>query len=346
MIFYIGLFLLLNVFSFCYSKSKDFNASVIFKILSFLVLFLPATFRYGIGTDYFNYVDIFYDIKNGYNTTKEFGWYILNIGVINLKLQYQWIFVISSFITYLILLMIPKNDFWITITSYYIIYYTFSFNAIRNAMALSFMILAYFAYEKKKMGMSLFLILCGCLYHISNILFVFVFLAAHFFKINKKMSVLVIFASLLFIDAFFYIIYFLLDFYGIAWIGYFSSAKFGGAAEVSSGLGIFFRRFLALALYLGCDERQLEKRNFSLISFLFIGLILFDFMTDVMYIFQRLIFCFNIYYIVLFTNIYRIKNKTINIVISKYIYVIFYFFYYLVLSLYLNHNEVVPYMHI
>ena len=44
--------------AFCYSNSKNRNISFLFKIMTFLILFLPAALRYNVGADYAHYVMI------------------------------------------------------------------------------------------------------------------------------------------------------------------------------------------------------------------------------------------------------------------------------------------------
>ena len=98
MFFYIYLCLFVLILSFSYTKCKDKYLAIDIKILIFLFLFIPAALRFGIGTDYVNYVNIFQSFKNTNEMQQEIGWKLINQFVLINNLPVQYIFVIASFL--------------------------------------------------------------------------------------------------------------------------------------------------------------------------------------------------------------------------------------------------------
>lgn len=137
MIPYLLAYLFASVFSFCYSKSRDKSTIVIFASLTFLTLFLPLALRYGIGTDYENYVRI---VSNGLNlnyyTMFELGWAPLVYFIDSCALDVHWFFVIISGISTIVLFaIVPRKYFFTSIPIYICTSWIASFSLVRQAFA-------------------------------------------------------------------------------------------------------------------------------------------------------------------------------------------------------------------
>lgn len=153
------------------------------------VIFISG-FRYKIGLDYDNYVDIYYGLVDNnrfYNSTTEPGWKIINYiaGIFN---NYQLIFLLSSIIIYWIVLKVIEREsisiklsiFLFFITPYY---YWHSLSVIRQYIAIAiFLFTLKYIYEKKIVKYFIFNII-GSLFHISVI-----FIMPLYFLGRKELS--------------------------------------------------------------------------------------------------------------------------------------------------------------
>lgn len=152
MIPYLLAYLFASVFSFCYSKSRDKSTIVIFASLTFLTLFLPLALRYGIGTDYENYVriiDAF--VRTGVNKSIEIGWTPLLLLIRNFQFDSHFFFVVPAFVsTLIIFISVPRKYLWFCLPPYVAIYWLESFSLVRQAFAASVFLLALHWFFKKK----------------------------------------------------------------------------------------------------------------------------------------------------------------------------------------------------
>lgn len=191
MLFYLILFVNISIFSLCHSKSKDVYIAGFAKILVFLLLFIPAALRYGIGTDYFSYVRNFNLISHGVVTRLEPGFVAINHLSDFLNLGAQGVFAITAFFTYLFLLIaVPKKSFFIIIPVYFCMFYAFSYNVIRNALAISIAYCAYHAFSNRKIILSFILVSIASLFHISALLFFPMFLIMLIVKMDKLAAII------------------------------------------------------------------------------------------------------------------------------------------------------------
>ena len=137
MFIYIFIYAAACASAFCYSKSKDKISGVVFLLLTFMFLFIPAALRYGIGTDYLNYKRI---ILNGFQHHKydafESGWIPILKLIDCLNLDVHWFFVGTSFLTILfIFLSAEKEDFYLVILCYVPFAYIESYSLVRQSLA-------------------------------------------------------------------------------------------------------------------------------------------------------------------------------------------------------------------
>lgn len=116
---------------------------------TFMSIFLPSLFaglRYGIGTDYFNYLSIFNQINSSYlKVDGEFLYIIINKITRNLGLNFQFVLFVTSLITTLFIYLALKkykNDLNIGLGMfiYMMMYYQISYNAVRQIAALAILL--------------------------------------------------------------------------------------------------------------------------------------------------------------------------------------------------------------
>ena len=111
-----------------------------FLLLAFLSMFFISGFRYGVGTDYFNYEYIFKNISLN-NISAEFSYDFLSIFIKKFFSNAQIIFLVTSFIILMLFFIsIPKYSkryelsIFLFITMYHFYY---SMNIVRQYIAIS-----------------------------------------------------------------------------------------------------------------------------------------------------------------------------------------------------------------
>lgn len=199
-------------------KKKEKKKTVIYIILSFLILVFTASFRYAIGFDYFSYKNIyetisgleFNDILNYY--WKEPLFFILCklfciLGCpYHLFLVFLNIFLISAVLWFVFnYSKIPWTSIYFYITLQFLAY---NMNLLRQSVALTFFLFAYPFLKDKKIVPYTILIITGGMFHNTLLLLLpFYFLLTK--KNTKKYTLLVILLSVLiyyFFDPFFSLI--------------------------------------------------------------------------------------------------------------------------------------------
>lgn len=194
--YFIYFFILIfgSVFSFCVEKTKNLSNEIFFRFLLFLVFFIPAAIRYNIAADYANY-KLMYD--NGtYWAYAEIGFCIICQLLKNLNCSSFWMFFTIAAIThFLICFCIKKNNFFIFIFFYIAFYgYFNTFDQIRQALALPFIIFSFYSIFEKNYIKTLFYIIIASLFHKSSIIFVFLL---PFIGIKVKKYILITFTIIL-----------------------------------------------------------------------------------------------------------------------------------------------------
>jgi hypothetical protein len=174
---------LLSFFLFFSSVTKKNETSVLVVVCYFCLL-LVSVFRFGIGTDYFNYYNIFsYFPKNFSDVTlqrlimaqTEPGFFIICIFLKSLNLPFTCLIALCAFIPIsLILRTIQKNSMQKTFSiliffaNYYMVYIE---STLRQGIAMGIFIYALYDFLQNKSSKKYcFLILLGCTFHITIIL--------------------------------------------------------------------------------------------------------------------------------------------------------------------------------
>jgi hypothetical protein len=160
-----------------------------------MAMFIPASLRYGIGSDYFSYKSIFYGSVNPayslYDISRvEPGYIMLNKVIYNLGFGYQWIFVVMSFLTLFFLMKSsPREYAFLIIPFYFLFSYLTSYNVMRQALAMTMGFYAYTQFDNKRYIKSMLILIFAFFFHKSAIMYPILFLFGKIFKINKVQSV-------------------------------------------------------------------------------------------------------------------------------------------------------------
>lgn len=345
MFIYIAIAVLIFVVSFCYSNTRNKYLSVELKFLCFLLLFVPAAVRLNIGTDYQSYVSIFNRVRAGREIYQEFGWMLINLFVARAKLHYQWVFVISSFLTYVFLFFTKKKDAWIVLVVYFLYLYTTSYNAVRNAISIAMFWYSYCCLCRGKRLRGFVFVLLSTLFHISACIYIPIYMAMCFVRMNKRVTICIavvcyiLFARLHFAQR-------ILEAPVLAmskYAHYVTSAKYSAAVKMNSGLGVLLRHFYLFLMYCLCDEKRCPQKEFSSISILFLSLLFTDILSTQIFIFYRLRDCFIVAYMAMFSCLFRYRSRNALYEVGKIFCLLYAIVMVFVLGLLKNINEIVPY---
>jgi hypothetical protein len=340
MLFYIAQFIAITVISFFYSKSKDLSVRIISQISVFLLMFLPAALRYGVGTDYFNYVRI-YNSLNVSSAYVEYGFYMLNVFLYENGWDVQWIFAIMAFLILLFLfLSVSRKSFYIIIPFYMTFFYSFSFNIIRQALVVSMVYYAFVLFNKKRLFASLAILVAGSLFHVSALLFIPLFLVLSIVRITKRRAVILlvlVLASTFFSNTIIEFIFNKIVSY-TDYTGYITSSVYNSKTEMGTGIGVGLR-YLMMVIIIITFYNKTEKESSNVLT-AFLVYIFTDCLGIQVTIFLRLSFGFSFIWlpVIDFINAHSTKYRKI-IVLSLF----FWTFIVLIANYRNNMNAMIPY---
>lgn len=200
MIVYIFLTIFLMLLSFIELYNNGYSTKI--KVVLILLLCFIMGFRYNVGNDYHNYVDI-YENLDWYMDVFEPGYIFLCQFSQILNLTYQFPFFICSLLTvlpiaFLVNKTIPKM-FCTSMTVYVLSYVYFeAMNTVRQAVAMSaFLLVFYFYIIKEQKLKALLALIFGALFHISILIIAFLaFIISKFRdKFNIKLCLILLLGS-------------------------------------------------------------------------------------------------------------------------------------------------------
>lgn len=188
-------------------KNKTFD--IFFVIFSFFIIFIPAALRYEVGTDYQAYVNLYNNFD--YDSRLEIGFKILNSFLHSLDFKAEWAIASYAFIfSFAAYLGLPKSYKWLYLFVFLLTIWLPSLNITRQAIAISFSMLAFKYLWEKKFILFLIIILIGSSIHQSILLLIPLAVVAFFANgmvLSKKIIIFlmhfVIIIALLFPTVFF-----------------------------------------------------------------------------------------------------------------------------------------------
>lgn len=193
-IYCVGFFLTVFFSLFSYDKSKPNDkkslGQMVFTILSFLPLFTIASFRYGVGNDYFSYANYFVNSLNHHFMEVGFDWLMQFIR--GYTANYVWMFAICSFIfLYFIYKAIYNQSPNPTLSIFLFIcapYYFEFFSGMRQMMAVAIFLYSIKYIKSRKLLPYLLLNIVGTLLHSSGLIFLPVYFLYNV-KLKPKMCI-------------------------------------------------------------------------------------------------------------------------------------------------------------
>ena len=262
---YIVIYVCSGIFALCYSKSKDKSASVIFLLLTFFVLFVPAALRYNIGTDYKNYVRIISNnLPRHRYTSFEVGWIPVLWLMDNLNLPVHAFFVLIDFtILFCLFTVLDKKAFWLCIPIYVSFAYIQSYSLVRQALAATIFLLAVKHWIARKYMLTILFGVISFLFHKSTVFLCVLLILANFkWKLLSRRNncVLVVIIYLL-IDKLKLASLLMDTIVGNTFYSSYIQSSFNMSTE-GSGLGSLFRELLLFVVVIA-SSRTVNKWNTS-----------------------------------------------------------------------------------
>ncbi|MCS2154920.1 EpsG family protein [Scandinavium goeteborgense] len=276
-----------SVMAFGFEHSKSNFRWVLWGML-FFTLWLPAAIRYGVGTDYYRYINMVDSVRLGYIST-ELGYYLINLSVVLLDISPQWAIALSSFIVVLFCLKaIPKKYFAISVFVFVATFYLPAFSLIRQAIAIAFIAYAVRSYiDGNKIKYITFIVL-GAFFHLSALI-----LLPFYFLAKIKASAVFLIIGMIFLSVAIFIGGGLntivnSDFLAQSKYGYYAASNFVEDAKIGSGIGVLIKMMLPLLLVINSKAVLKLNPNLNLLIWISAGCIISNICSMKIQIFNRL----------------------------------------------------------
>ena len=236
--------------------------------IAFLLVFVPSAIRYDIGTDYMAYKEIYENPVRLIKYLKEPGFYFVNWFLSKIGAHFQWMFATYAFIfTAVAFKAYPKKGAWLLHFLFFSMLWFFSFNGMRQAVALSWCFLALFAFFEKRYVWFVLLTLVGSTFHQSALFITAAGLMALIplsWHIKTRLAPLVFVGFIIFtyVSMNIVLVYMeqILNLVGLTkYSGYFSSAKHFIARDFGTGLGVLAK--VLFSIYIIWNAKAFIKQN-------------------------------------------------------------------------------------
>lgn len=266
-ILYITILILVSLFSYVVEKSKHQETKLLFRFLVFMVYLIPAILRYDIGADYSSY-ETAYNMNNNY--FKEIG-YVWLCEILHFFGKNSWhLFFWMAVLTYFPLAFLIKDKyFYIQITYVLFMSYLKSYDVIRQALALPYLILSFQNMKNKKYFCCMLDITIATLFHFSSLSILMVYICSLLIKSEKVQKVIFVLLLISVISGFLKMILFNIIENYIPTYFHYLETMYGQNAELGSGFGIILAVFLPF-IFVIMKNRQKKDNTIMWSTILFI----------------------------------------------------------------------------
>lgn len=289
-------------------------------LLAFILVTIPSAIRYDVGTDYLNYVGIYHSIEY-FQKSIEPAFYLLNVVLNGVGAHFQWVFTISAFLfSTLAFKSYPKRDAWIVHLLFFSMFLFYSFNIVRQAIAISFCLFAISKFIKKAYLSYIILCLIGFLFHSSALLIIFLGIIARLptSRNFQTSTAPLLFASILILtfllsNVVIQYINVIIPYLGLADYNIYFSGKYFVGRENATGLTVLFWILFSFYVFFNIKPiLELNKNYWILIIMIF----LYSFTSILAFniiIFSRAAIYFALAPVLLCYVLWQLpKNKSLN----------------------------------
>lgn len=338
-----------------YMKIKNFRTNFLLLFLCYTPTLIIATIRYGIGTDYFTYIEIFNDVSSRFSLSLIFHYYQEPLNIITYYISYIifkneiGMFFLYSLMT---LVFISKGieyykkeiSLSLSIFIYYMVFYHISFNAMRQMIAISIIFYSFKYILNKDFKRYLLFVIIAFLFHNSALIAIsFYFLCP--LKRKKENSVFhILFYSIMvlspvIIPIFMSLIYRIISAFGI----------YNEYLSMKSNINYLFLLYIIPILFIMILYRNSVLRlnyRFELFYKLMFIQIPIQIMGNYIRYIDRLAVYVSISQIIIIPYIIKnVNNKRDKMALTIGI-ILWYLCYYFIMFILMKSNEVYPYQSI
>ena len=332
-------------------RIKNKKPKELFVVFALSIPSFFSAIRYGIGTDYFSYVNIFNNVGAGIPVRTEFGFSVIAFIVNKLGGNEHIFFFVISFIMFWMVyraLLYYKGtiNIGLGIFIFTLFYYQMSFNLVRMTLAVALALYSYRYILEKKIIKYLLIIFIAISIHNSALVIIPFYFLYNWFAYKKKVYRLLAYVATVFaIFNYDIILKFVIN--NILKESYYMRYLSHGY-ESSFGIGVLVVNlpFIlpGLIYYRSLDKRDYRfKFNFFLLitGFIlkFLSYIGADFINRVSHLF----FVSIIVVIPMYYSLLKKKRETYFIGIAIVLYAVVYWFYF---TVYLGNYDTIPYQSI
>lgn len=368
-IFYITVILLCSILAYICEKCIDLSSTFIgrkhycillkcvgltFYCASFLIAWFVSAVRYGIGTDYNLYRNIyeFLDVNDSIlNSMKIFdvepGWIIFNILVKKIYYDAQHVFIISSLIyivcVYIVIYYYRRRiNIGLSIFIFMCIAYVPSFNTVRQYVAIGIIMLSYRYIENKRLFTTLLIIALATCFHYTSLFWLPVYFYITSSSKAYKKKKIILFGVLIFILFNYNTMLSLIVSVSPSFAKYsrYTSDKIAGVnlAKILFQIPIVF-----IIIYYRKLFKNLGDFMYKFMDLYYVSVFL-SFLSNMTSYAVRIAYYFEITQVIFIPYIIKsINNKFDKFIIVSFL-IIYYLCYWYVYFAYLGHNEVIPYV--
>lgn len=286
---YNSILLFASLFAY-YAQQVDNKRQECFcRIMVFLVLWIPASLRYGIGTDYFSYYSIYRHI-DWYSDELEAGYVWLNQLFHSLQLGHEWLFAAVAGITYAPLCFgLPKKGYAWWILFYVLTVYFESYSMMRQSIAISLSLYASVQLLQGHSKRYLVSIVLASLFHASALLLLFAFILKYM-NFNRLNALLIAVVGVIFMFKFDFISkLFESEIFLNSMYGDYAFNSFNRETEMGSGLGVVVKCLVPCSCIFLSDKIQNAKRGNGFLVGMSIAYLLASSLAVQIHIFNRLV---------------------------------------------------------
>ena len=291
---------------------------VCFLSIAFLLVFIPSAIRFDVGTDYLSYLNIFENpVRLETYKYKEPAFYYINWLLNSIDAHFQWMFAILAFIfTIVTFATYPCKKAWLLHFLFFSTLWFFSFNGMRQAVALAWCFLATFYFFHRKHSYFFVLTMIGAAFHQSAIFILLTgILALIPLSSQLKIRILPTIFIICIILTYFYMevvlkyIEQILVLLGLSKYANYFNSKYFAIRDFGSGLGILAK--ILFSIYIIWNTKPLLKlnQNFWLLILLTFIYAIGSVLANSVIIFERMSATFSIAPIIGAFSLSRIPNN-------------------------------------
>lgn len=320
-------YIFIGIFAASFYKIGNDKNSKLAKVVSFFILFLTSSLRYGIGHDYLNvYVPIFNKIAMGHNVTWDIGTIVVCKIITLFTSDPFWFFFVFSFFTNLFIFLAIEKQFknnrygWLAILLFVISgAFVSSFNIVRQYLSIAIFLYSIQYIISGNFKKYFFWIIIASTIHNSAIILIPVYFIR---KINMNLKHQLVYSIgllilLPFIDKIFY---FILSF--TKYVNYLDIDLFNTANATISEL--FISLFLFIFTMIFSYRKNKYEKQFKVYYFILLMYLLISIFSSKIILAYRIIVYFKIIQIVIIPyEISKMDNRN-NRLLFELLFILFY----------------------